>query len=279
MSPAAQGEHIRRILVAIDASPASLAALEIGAELAARFNAELVGIFVEDVNLLHLAELPFTREVGLYSTRTTRMDVTNMERQMRAQARAVRRRLASIAEGARLQWSFQTTRGIVHVALREAAENADLIVMGRTGWNKQRRLGSTARVMVLESPHHTMILRRRVRFGVPVLVAYDGSENGQKALAAISLVWDEESHLTVLILAEDAEQARHLQGEAEKFLAGLGAAPSFRWLKFVDEAILARILREEGCGVVILPAGSERLPGNKLLPFLNQTDCAVLLVR
>ena len=279
MSAAARGENIRRILVAVDASPASLAALEIGAELAARYNAELIGIFVEDVNLLRLAEYPFTREIGLYSTRTTRIDVSQMERQMRAQARTVRRRLAMVAEGARLQWSFQTARGVVHVALREAAENVDLIVMGRTGWTRQRHLGSTARVMVMESPRHTMILRRRVRFGVPVLVAYDGSEASRKALSAVSLIWEEESRLTVLILAEDVELARHLQGETEEFLAGFAMAPRFRWLKIIDQDILAQIIREEGCGVVILPAGSEHLPADKLISFLNQTDCAVLVVR
>ena len=43
---------IRRILVALDASPHSLAALEAASELADALKAELVGIFVEDVNLL-----------------------------------------------------------------------------------------------------------------------------------------------------------------------------------------------------------------------------------
>ena len=46
---------IRRILVALDASPHSQAALQAASELAAALKAELVGIFVEDVNLLHLA--------------------------------------------------------------------------------------------------------------------------------------------------------------------------------------------------------------------------------
>ena len=43
---------IRRILVALDTSPHSQAAMEAAIELAARFEAELAGMFVEDVNLL-----------------------------------------------------------------------------------------------------------------------------------------------------------------------------------------------------------------------------------
>ena len=58
---------IRRILVALDASRHSLAALEAASELAEALKAELVGIFVEDVNLLYLAGLPFAREVRYLS--------------------------------------------------------------------------------------------------------------------------------------------------------------------------------------------------------------------
>ena len=54
---------IRRILIALDASTHSLAALHAAAEMAANMQAELIGLFVEDENLLHLAGLPFAQEV------------------------------------------------------------------------------------------------------------------------------------------------------------------------------------------------------------------------
>jgi hypothetical protein len=50
--------EIHRILVALDASVRSLAALEAAAELAAEWHAELLGLFVEDVELLRLAATP-----------------------------------------------------------------------------------------------------------------------------------------------------------------------------------------------------------------------------
>ena len=46
---------IRRILIALDASTHSLAALDAAAEMAANMQAELIGLFVEDENLLHLS--------------------------------------------------------------------------------------------------------------------------------------------------------------------------------------------------------------------------------
>ena len=55
--------NVERILVAIDASPGSLAAAETAARLAALLNAELEGLFVEDDRLLRLPAAPLARQV------------------------------------------------------------------------------------------------------------------------------------------------------------------------------------------------------------------------
>ena len=55
----------RRILVALDGSAHVLAALQAASEMAARMKSELVGLFVEDINLVRLAGLPFPRELGI----------------------------------------------------------------------------------------------------------------------------------------------------------------------------------------------------------------------
>ena len=53
-----QKPQMRRILVAVDASPHSLAALDAALRLAADLEAEIIGLFVEDINLLRLAGMP-----------------------------------------------------------------------------------------------------------------------------------------------------------------------------------------------------------------------------
>ena len=58
MSPTERG--LARILVALDASASGRAALAGAAALAAELQAELLGLFVEDANLLRLASLPFS---------------------------------------------------------------------------------------------------------------------------------------------------------------------------------------------------------------------------
>ena len=58
---------IRRILLALEAGNGGSAAMEAATHLAAQLNAELHGLFLEDINLIRLAELPFAREIGLTS--------------------------------------------------------------------------------------------------------------------------------------------------------------------------------------------------------------------
>ncbi|MGI9243387.1 MAG: universal stress protein, partial [Verrucomicrobiales bacterium] len=64
----------RRILIGLDSSPTSLRGLAAAAEMAARLDAELVGLFVEDDNLLRLARLPQSYEIGMQSARSRNLD-------------------------------------------------------------------------------------------------------------------------------------------------------------------------------------------------------------
>jgi len=111
---------LRRILVALDASPHSLAALEATSEMAARTKAGLLGLFIGDINLSHLAGLPFAREVGFPSAISRKLDVGSMERALKV-----------VAERAHIRWSFRVTRGSVVTELLSGALEADLLVSGR----------------------------------------------------------------------------------------------------------------------------------------------------
>jgi hypothetical protein len=119
---------LQRIVVALDTGPRARAALEAAAELAARMQAELVGLFVEDVELLHFAGLPFAREVGYPSASLRPLDVAAMERALRAAAEEVQRTLAAVAARGPLSWSFRTARGAVPAELRAAAAEGGIVV-------------------------------------------------------------------------------------------------------------------------------------------------------
>jgi hypothetical protein len=139
---------IRRIIVVQE--PAwGAQALDAVAEVAAALEAELLGLFLEDVELLHFAGLPFAREIGA-SAKPRGLDVQIMERRLRSQAEAAHRALATAAEGKSLRWSFRVERGSVPAQLRKALADADLVVLPGAGGDRSPRR-SAALLSAVES--------------------------------------------------------------------------------------------------------------------------------
>ena len=127
---------IRRITVVQEPAQGAWA-LDAVAEVAAALEAELLGLFLEDVELLHFAGLPFAREIGA-SARPRGLDVQTMERRLRSQAEEARRALAAAAEGKPVRWSFRVERGSVPAQLRKALADADLVILLGDGESQRR---------------------------------------------------------------------------------------------------------------------------------------------
>lgn len=275
---------IRRILVALDASPHSRAALEAAAQLAARFHAELLGVFVEDINLLRLAEMPFMREFGFFSASSRQLGTAEMERQLRAQARQMREAMTRVAEREQLQWSFRVVRGTIRSELIAAASEADLFILGKAGQSlvRRRRLGSTAQAVVFRGPGLTLLLQANTCLGVPVMVIYDGSIMARRALAtAASLVPQEGERKRELyvITADGAQETAQYRREAAEWLRAQGVEARFRALTQTNVPRLLDLVREEKCGVLVLPSQTTLLEDEALLALLNEIQVPVLLVR
>jgi nucleotide-binding universal stress UspA family protein len=271
--------EIRRILIALDASPASQAALDLAADLAVRYQAELIGIYVEDINLLHSADIPFTQEVGTYSASLRQIDSSEIAREMRAQARRVERLLSSIARRANLRWSFRSTRGLIPSELMAAATGADLIILGKTGWSGRKQIGSTAREVAIQSPIQSLILMHKVRPGTPIMVVYDGSPASQDALTAARRIVSPENSLTILIPAETRAAADQIQAEVQESLKDDDLQINFRWATDIHGDRISQLAMISNCDVVVLPAQSEKFDPETLVAMLDKADCAVLLVR
>ncbi|MFN3981536.1 MAG: universal stress protein, partial [Caldilinea sp.] len=136
------------ILVALDTSPYSAAALAAAAEVAATLNLELRGIYVEDVNLLHLCGLPFGLEIGSFTANPRRLEQARLERDFRLQAARLRRTMADIAGRQRVSWSFKVVRGGVTQEVLSAGSSAQMVSIGRVGTTPGKRTGSTAQAVV-----------------------------------------------------------------------------------------------------------------------------------
>jgi nucleotide-binding universal stress UspA family protein len=273
---------IRRIMVALDTSTHSLAALEAASALADALKAELIGVFVEDINLLHLAGLPFAREVRYLSLLDRPLNSLAMERQLRVQATQVRQALASVAARRQLKWSFRVVRGRVAVELLTAAQEADLLALGRasSATTRRVRLGTTARTIVAQATRAVLLLQHGHTICQPVQVAYDGSTGASRALAtAVQLAEAAGDQLTVIILADAPETARRLREEASLRLQGQQVQIHYRQLLSPTGDALAQAVRLAGGGTLVISAQNPLLEADGLYTVLDAVDCSALLVR
>lgn len=273
---------IRRILVALDASPHSMAALDAAIALAAHFRAELLGIFVEDINLLRLAELPFAYEVGAYSATRRRLDVPHVEKELRAQAEQVHRKLKKRAERARIKWTFQVTRGTVATELLSHASKMDLIILGKAGWSPKtfRHVGSTAQAILAESPCAAMLLQDKADFGLHIYVTYEETAPGRRSLAAAAaLASIYGSQLTILIPEDSPDKGRDLQSKAAAWIKTQARETEYRLLQTANAYDLAQKLQAQSCGILVLPRESAVVKGDLLIELLKELRIPVFLVR
>ncbi len=77
---------IRSVLVAIDDASSGHDIMEAAVSLAADLQAELQGLYIEDVNLLRMAELPFVYEVTTASGAIRPIDAQSLQKAMQQKA-------------------------------------------------------------------------------------------------------------------------------------------------------------------------------------------------
>ncbi len=272
---------VKRILVALDTSAHSTAALKAAAELAARLEAELQGIFVEDENLLRLTGLSFVQQQEQFSPVRRRLELRQMEREMSVCARRLERAFRTIAEESGVQGSFRVVRGSVPDELLAAALEADILFLGKAGHPMgHHRLGSTARTALQQASCATFVVHHRSRHHEHILAVYDGSPSAQRALAVAAAFRVEDGEPVGIVLqAPDPSSAEKLHHQVAAWLEDRQVPARFGPGASRNAAELTQALRALPYDTLILPAGGELLEEPDLLHLLNEAMFSVLLVR
>ncbi len=272
---------IRRILVALDASPHSLAALEAAVGVASKMNAELVGLFVEDTTLLRLSELPCAREILYFSSAKLPLNRATMESRLKAHSEVARKAVESVAKDANVAWSFRIARGKVVSELLAAASGADLVALGKGGWglNRRVRIGSTALELAASSLPVLLLPEHGLSEKPHLLVYYDHSQASQRALlAAASLAGFGMDGITVLVASRNKHQAMQAEKEIVALIEGRNI--DVRYVVFEpdnQESLWDALKAEKDCVLVL---GDRKLL-DKLPPLdilLHQTEVALLFL-
>ncbi len=227
----------KKILVALDASPQSINALETAAKLASYMKASIKGLFVEDIDILRICESPFAREFSFFTFRTAPVQRERIEYQMRVLADKINRKIAEISSRLGISWDFTVTRGGVSSEILSQSEEADLVILGKSGWSSKGsvHLGSTAQDLIFKSNRDVLILGKRPPEGAPVFLFYFDTPVFRKALQlALFIKRKEMSPIVVLIPTQDINQGARVREFLKDELKKLSVDAYFRIIEVKD---------------------------------------------
>lgn len=265
----------RRIVIALESICENVNALEIAARMAARIKAELHGIFIEDVHLLSAAHLPFIHQVNLHSTAARRYEPSDVEAEFRALAARARACLEDLALRFKIPWSFEIHRGD-RISLVSATHSSDLLVVetATRPFSRYLTLPTDWSEVSLRSERACLLLSASKDHRKGILIAYDGTEAGERAIAAGVALDGKGGPLTIVApaaVSKDTGVRKKLQ------VSGLEAEVQI--IERLDSSELLRAIKRSNCDLAILPALLAIEHRSALQRLLMSPPCALLLVR
>lgn len=258
----------RVVLIALDASPRSLIALETAARIASRLNTGLHAIYVEDENLTRTAALPFACAISS-TGHSHELTPETMERQLRRYADIARKAVETAGNRSNIPWSFSVARGSVHREIARAASVAEFVTIGRFGWSdfRSQHLGSVARTL-MEKGGTSLLMVGESGIREPIAILYDASPSSERALS-LALAMDGRGSHPITVIVEDNRTADHVQRSAPQTrLKTVLAAPA-EW---------QTILKASDARTVLVPA-TTFMETIKHSGLLDRNDLSLFVVR
>jgi hypothetical protein len=267
---------VERIVVALDAASENRAAIGAAARLAARWKAHLHGVFVEDDDLIRLAQLPFARQVTL-GFGAERLTLQHAERQMRVFAERARQDLAASAARHGVEWSFE----IVRDGGDALSTSSDDFLVACTA---TRPVGGHFRVdcrwwsSVDSGPSARLFAHREggPNGAVAALLQSRGASAERLLAAAARLAEAHDARLAV-ICPPALTQEPGFKIWLDERLAGHAVEVDLELLR--ERALLPRHIAQLRCRIVAIEAGADEAQPDRLRALAATIACDVLVVR
>ncbi|MFH5832669.1 universal stress protein [Halalkalibaculum sp. DA384] len=167
--------NLTKILIALDSSTGTTTLMKIAAELAHKADAELLALYVEDIEWFEASKHSFTQQISSYTGEIIPFSEQHITIQSKALKRLLQTTLTDIGRLMNIRYSYHEVRGVVNKEQLDAAARVDLVVVRRAEHPVRHpyKLSRSARELAEQSP-------------VPVLVWNAGSNWPQSFIGICS---------------------------------------------------------------------------------------------
>jgi nucleotide-binding universal stress UspA family protein len=270
-----------KILVALDSSQHSRAALELAAIIAKQMEANLQGLFVHDAQWLRVSRLPTAFEVNERTGEVTPIAQDSIEKQIKLLEQKIKEHFELISEQNKLKHTWTSVQGAVRDKVLEAARDADLITIGKIGrsFYKSGKLGSTAKAVIQETDKPVLILQEGFRFTNKIITVYDGTDACLSSVKLAALLAEKNNNkLLVIDLTHGTSEASEIENKLVQLLND--PLQDFDILTLKDPNIgkfLFWLSRLNG-GLLVIPKTERFIKNSNIERILEAINSPVLLM-
>lgn len=271
-----------KILVALDSSKHSRAALESAAFFAKLLGANLHGLFVHDSQWLRVSRLPTLFEINERTGEIIPIAKESIEKQIQLLEQNIKEQFDLISEQNKLKHTWKSVQGAVRDKVLEAARDADLVTIGMVGrsFYKSDKLGSTARAVIQEADKPVLILQERFRLNEKIITVYDGTNTSKTGVKLAALLAERNNNKLVVI---DLTYGTREAAEVEKILMQLldDSTQDFDILTLKDPNIgkFLFLLNRLNGGLLVIPKTERYTKSSNLERILKTVKSPVLLMK
>ena len=256
---------LKRIAIAFTDGDAEFHTLEAITKLAAKAQAQMSGVFIEDSEMLRAAQLPFAREVCQITNTIRPADVSTIERHLKQHADTARSKIAELAKRSGTQWTFEVVRKNRASAVLELAKGTDLTYFATRSTLRQSAVSGRAGI-------------ERISQSYPIVLIVDRSDAGRRATQLARQLAHETGVPIVAVIDAatdaDAEQLTERLVEHEHF-----DLSSIRRLNHPSFAELIKTTQHFWPSAVVLPVSLIEDSPQNIEELEQQANHATVIVK
>lgn len=278
--------ELKRLIIVLGAMTQTKPDLKSAIELAMELSAELQALYIEDLNLFRLVELPLAQEISRSTGEERSFDLTRLQKLLRSQAYQIEQELMQMTSERELRYGFQVVRGHIAREIVTAGLETDLMFISesRSLLKQTNLIEKIIQEMLHHKAHITLFFHQHFLlsrgFEHRIAVIYDGTPLSERALDLAQTIFPiHRNELFVIIPKDDSKKYDEIKSNLKSKFSD---NPHLRVHSLPSKEIIDTLLemdKQQQLTSIIFPLDESKVKTWNLSEVLNHLKCNIILMK